>query len=103
MPQIEKTQVQRDYAVVDLIRSLPPVTGYTAIDEILSESERNALYAFLVRVHDERAPKCSQCGELITEDRAVVYAPDICSDCLDQAREDDAASRAFDCAREFAL
>lgn len=50
----DQGRVGRDYAVVDLMRSLPDVVTYAALREI-SEESREDLYLFLKQVENERA------------------------------------------------
>ena len=51
---IDKTQFQRQTAIVDLIRSLPTAVAWAAISSALTEEAQNDLYDFLHEIEMQR-------------------------------------------------
>lgn len=49
---VDKTQIERDYAIVDMIRGNQDVVGLAAICQ-LEVTERNIIYRFLKQYEDE--------------------------------------------------
>lgn len=81
MTVIDRTQFQRQAAIVDLLRSLPDVIAWHAVSELSIESQDD-LYEFLHEIEDERSERCAACRDRLGEDDV-----ELCGACADRSEQ----------------
>lgn len=77
----DKTQLARQFAIVDMIRELPTALAWTGVSELPIDAQDD-LYDFLKAIEDERGGRCEVCRKPLDEDDA-----DLCGACADRSEQ----------------
>lgn len=82
MTIIDRSQLDRQFAIVDMIKELPAAIAWAAISNTLPLDAQIDLYDFLHDIESQRHGHCSTCHKALGEDDI-----DLCASCGDRSEQ----------------